>query len=107
MEISKNNISWIETWETNKSHNIEVGFDNHKLLKGFISNNVYPTLNNVPYKEFFSNLKKQIPKLYIEDEIIYAELDCFIDNEPYKIQFDYAKDCWIIKDKDDTIIEKR
>ena len=30
------NLKWLESWEKNKKHNIEVGFDNHDLLKGYI-----------------------------------------------------------------------
>ncbi|MGI5841572.1 MAG: hypothetical protein ACOX6N_05135, partial [Patescibacteria group bacterium] len=82
-------ITWLNKWETNKEHNIEVGFDNHAMLKGYIADDKFSCLDEFPDKEFFLKLSKSIPKLYAENKVEYGEIICFIENMKYRISYHY------------------
>ncbi len=106
MKIISNEFFWLESWETNKEYNVEAGFDNHALLKGFMLNNIYSDLEQLPGIEFFLEISKLKPKLYAENKMTYGELVCYIENKRYKAIYYYDKNCYMITDDTDTIIKR-
>ena len=100
------NLKWLESWEKNKKHNIEVGFDNHDLLKGYIPVTEYRSLEEVQNIDFFNELKKLKPKYYDSQEIIYGEVICYIRDEKYRVAYHYDKGCYMIMDADDSVIKR-
>lgn len=106
MDKCLKNLVWLENWEKNKKYNIEVGFDDHTILKGYIIKDTFATLEELPNIDFFYELRKLTPKLFDDNEIIYGELNCFVGNKKYRIIYHYDKQCYMVTDEDDTIIKK-
>lgn len=104
-ELLKNYI-WLESWESSKKYNVEIGFDNHTLLKGYMSVNEFTCLEQLPDIDFFLELKELIPRLYAAHEVIYGEAVCYIKDEKYRVIYHYDKNCYMITDANDTIIKK-
>ena len=100
------NLKWLESWEKNKKHNIEVGFDSHELLKGYIPVTEYQSLEEFPDIDFFNELKKLKPRYYDSQEIIYGEVICYIRDEKYRVAYHYDKGCYMIMDADDSVIKR-
>lgn len=53
MDKNLNGLYWLNSWETNKQYNIEVGLNNGKLIKGCLIKNEFPDLTRLPDREFF------------------------------------------------------
>lgn len=100
------NIIWLESWETKKEHNVELGFNNHSMLRGTISENIFSDLEQLPNIDFFLKLSKLKPKLYAENEVIYGELICYVANIKYRVIYHYDTNCYMVTDDNDTIIKK-
>lgn len=101
-----NDLYWLNSWETNKKHNIEVGLDNRKLIKGYIFKNEFSCLEQLPNTNFFLKLEKLKPKLYAKNNFEYGELICYINNEKYRIVYYYDKELYIVIDSNDIIIRR-
>lgn len=97
---------WLESWEKNKKNNIEVGFDSHELLKGYIPITEYQSLEEFPDIDFFNELKKLKPRYYDLQEIIYGEVICYIRDEKYRVAYYYDKGCYMIMDAADSVIKR-
>lgn len=100
------NLKWLESWETNSKYNIEIGFANHEMLKGFIPITEYKSLEELPDVDFFSELKKLKPRRYELQEIVYGEVVCYIRDEKYRVAYHYDKGCYMIMDADDSVIKR-
>lgn len=100
------NLNWLESWETNKKYNVEIGFDNHEMLKGYMSAPEFLCLEEFPDIDFFNELKKLKPRHYDSQEIIYGEIVCYIKDEKYRIVYHYDKGCYMIMDADDSVIKR-
>lgn len=106
MKISFTNFKWLESWERSEKHNVEVGFDNHSLLRGHMVDTVCSHVEQLPDIEFFIELAKLKPRLYSENQMTYGEITCYVDEEKYKVIYYFDKNCYMILDKNDTIIKK-
>lgn len=106
MNVLLKKLTWLESWENNKNHNIEVGFDNHKLLKGYADINSFSCLEQLPDINFFIELAKTIPKLYENNNIIEAEIICYIQNKKYRVGYHYDTKYLFITDDSDKIIKE-
>lgn len=106
MKISLTNFKWLESWERSKQHNVEVGFNNHALLRGYLSENTFPSMEQLPDVNFFLELAKLKPKLYAENEITYGEISCCVDEKKYKAIYYYDRNSYMLTDENDTIIKR-
>lgn len=100
------NIIWLQSWETHKEHNVEMGFNNHSMLKGYMSENIFSDLEQLPNIDFFRKLGETKPKLYAENEEIYGEVICYVADTRYRVIYHYDTKCYLVTDDNDTIIKK-
>lgn len=105
MSTLHRNISWLESFET-REHNVEIGFDNHSILRGNMTENQFSDLDQLPNIDFFLKLSKSKPKLYAENEAIYGEIICRVGDLEYKVIYHYDTKCYIVTDDNGTIIKK-
>lgn len=106
MSALPQNIIWLQSWETKKEHNVEMGFDNYSMLRGYIAENIFSDLEQLPNIDFFLELSKLRPKLYTENELIYGEMICNVADIKYRVIYHYDKKCYMVTDDNDTVIKK-
>ena len=106
MNTLLNKITWLENWELKKECNVEIGFDNHTMLRGYMACNTFPSFEQLPNIDFFLKIKKLKPKRYDDNVIVYGEIVCYVNDELYKVIYHYDKNCYMITDKADSIIKK-
>lgn len=99
------NFVWLGSWEVNKKHNVEVGFDNHVLLKGYISEDIFSDLEQLPDRDVFLEISKLKPKRYGDYEILYGEILCYVKDKQYRVIYYYDKGRYMITDDTDAIIK--
>ncbi|WP_195199104.1 hypothetical protein [Faecalispora jeddahensis] len=106
MKPSLTNFTWLESWEGSKPHNIDVGFNDHSLLRGQLLEDTFACVDQLPDIGFFLELAKLKPKLYAGNEMTYGELTCHVNNQKYKVIYYYDKNCYMVLDENDTILKK-
>lgn len=106
MNTQPQNIIWLESWETKKEHNVEIGFDNHSMLKGYMVKNVFSDIEQFPKIEFFLELNKLKPKRFDENKVVYGEIICCIADTKYRVCYHYDTNSYIITDDCDTVIKQ-
>ena len=106
MNILSNKIKWLQNWELKKEYNVEIGFDNHTMLRGYTTEKVFLSIEQLPDIDFFIEIHKLKPKFYADNVIIYGEIVCYIGDKKYRVIYHYDTNCYMIKDDTYTIIKK-
>lgn len=106
MIYNSKNIFWIEPYNSHETHNVEFGFDNMQLAHGILQMDIITDENELPDIAFFQAMKESKPKLYEYNEITYAEIDCFIGNEKFKVIYYYDKNYYLVVDETGKILKK-
>lgn len=106
MSTLSNKIYWLESWQSKEKHNVELGFKNASMLMAIMKENTFSNIEQLPNVNFFLQLEKLIPPLYIDEEVTYGEMICHVDGKKYRVIYQYDTDCYMVIDDRDTIIKK-
>lgn len=106
MNNNFSSMNWLNSWETNKQYNIEVGLNNGKLIKGYLIENEFSSLEQLPDIKSFLELEKFKPKLYDDNQFEYGEFVCYVEGEKFRVVYHYDKEVYMIMNSNDDIIRR-
>lgn len=106
MIYNSKNIYWIEPFDSHETHNVKFGFDNMHLAHGILQMDIITDENELPDIAFFQAMKESKPKLYEHNKITYAEIDCFIGKDKFKVIYYYDKNYYLVVDKRGKILKR-
>ena len=104
MGLVKHKIDWLNSYERDREFNVEVGFENRGILRGYVSSYTFERVEDLPRRDYFLELRERKPKKYEGVEMERGELSAMIGDDEYSIIYMYSSGRYLIVDEKRSVV---